>query len=150
MEWGGSGRVEYTEFQNRTKVCGWMGYVVGDFRTSSGPGGVWIGVPVRCYMECNNRTTILTVVKSWYNSRGKHQGRVGELVPRDSFDIIQGYANSRPGRLRVPEVMWMDGPSFSLCAALLKLSVLRSGMARTTVGGMEVWSIPVQRGMEKT
>ena len=39
--------------KNRTKVCGWMGYVVEDLRTSSGRGDVWIGVPVWCYMECN-------------------------------------------------------------------------------------------------
>ena len=40
-------------FKNRTKVCGWMRYTVGDLRTSSGRGDVWIGVPVRCYTECN-------------------------------------------------------------------------------------------------
>ena len=57
MEWGGSGRVEYAEFQNRTKVCEWMAYAVGDLRKSLGHGEVWIGVPVRCYMECNTRTT---------------------------------------------------------------------------------------------
>ena len=39
--------------ENRTKVCGWMGYVVGDLRTSSGHRDVWIRVPVWCYMECN-------------------------------------------------------------------------------------------------
>ena len=36
-----------------TKVCGGTGYAVGDFRTSLGRGDVWIGVPVRCYTECN-------------------------------------------------------------------------------------------------
>ena len=36
-----------------TKVCEGMGYAVEDFRTSSGYGDVWIGVPVRCYMEFN-------------------------------------------------------------------------------------------------
>ena len=36
-----------------TKVCGLMGYAVEDLRMSSGRGDVWIGVPVRCYMECN-------------------------------------------------------------------------------------------------
>ena len=50
MEQGGSGRVEYAEFH---KVCGWMGYAVGDLRTSLGHGDMWIGVPVRCYTECN-------------------------------------------------------------------------------------------------
>ena len=39
--------------KNRTKVSGWMGYAVGDFKTSLGHGEVWIGVPVRCYTECN-------------------------------------------------------------------------------------------------
>ena len=53
--------------------------------------------------------------------KGERQGRVGELVPRDSFDIIRGGANSGPGRLGVPEVMWMDGPGFSLCAAPLEI-----------------------------
>ena len=32
--------------ENGTKVCGWMGYVVEGFRTSSGRGDVWIGVLV--------------------------------------------------------------------------------------------------------
>ena len=36
-----------------TKVCGGMGYAVEDFRTSLGHGDAWIGVPVRCYTECN-------------------------------------------------------------------------------------------------
>ena len=40
--------------ENGTKVCGWMGYAVEDLRISSGHGDVWIGVPVRCYMECNS------------------------------------------------------------------------------------------------
>ena len=40
-------------FKNRTKVCGWMGYAVEDLRISSGREDVWIGVLVRCYMECN-------------------------------------------------------------------------------------------------
>ena len=44
-----------------------------------------------------------------------------ELVPRDSFDIIRGCTNSGPGRLGIPEVTWMDGLGFSLCAALLEI-----------------------------
>ena len=40
--------------ENRTKVCEWMGYAIGDLRTSSGYGEVWIGVLVWCYMECNS------------------------------------------------------------------------------------------------
>ena len=39
--------------KTETKVCGGMGYTVGDFRTSLGCGDTWIGVPVRCYTECN-------------------------------------------------------------------------------------------------
>ena len=41
--------------KNRTKVCGWMGYVVGDLRMSSGHRDMWIRVLVRCYTECNKR-----------------------------------------------------------------------------------------------
>ena len=37
-----------------TKVCGGMGYMVEDFRSSLGHGDTWIGVPVQCYTECNN------------------------------------------------------------------------------------------------
>ena len=37
-----------------TKVCGGVGYAVEDVRMSSGHGDAWIGVPVWCYMECNN------------------------------------------------------------------------------------------------
>ena len=53
--WNGEGRVGSSMWssENRTKVCGWMGYVVGDLRTSLGHGDVWIRVPVRCYTECN-------------------------------------------------------------------------------------------------
>ena len=48
--WGGS---SMQSSKNGTKVCGWMGYMVGDLRTSSGHGDVWIGVLVRYYTECN-------------------------------------------------------------------------------------------------
>ena len=75
---------------------------------------------------------------------------MGELVLRDSFDIICGCANSRPGRLRIPEVMRTDGPGFSLCAAPLESSgpVFRSGMVRTAVERTEVQSFPDQREVE--
>ena len=55
MGWDGEGRAGSGMWssKNRTKVCGWMGYAVGDLRTGSGHGEVWIGVLVRCYMECN-------------------------------------------------------------------------------------------------
>ena len=53
--WNGEGRggSGTRSPENRTKVCEWMGYVVGDLGTSLGHGEVWIGVPVQCYMECN-------------------------------------------------------------------------------------------------
>ena len=54
--WDGEGRAGsgMRSSKNRTKVCGWMGYAVGDLGTSLDHGEVWIGVPVRCYMECNS------------------------------------------------------------------------------------------------
>ena len=75
---------------------------------------------------------------------------MGELVLRDSFNVIRGSANSGPGRLGVLEVMQMDGPGFSLYAVLLKLlgPIFQSGMVRTTVGGTEVQCIPDWREME--
>ena len=39
-----------------------------------------------------------------------------------SFDVGQGYTNSRPGSLGVPEMTQVDRPGFSLCAAPLELS----------------------------
>ena len=39
-----------------TKICGGAGYGVEDFRMILGHGGACIGVPVRCYMECNKYT----------------------------------------------------------------------------------------------
>ena len=80
----------------------------------------------------------------------KCQGRVGELVPRDSFNVIQGCINSGPGRLGIPEVTWTDGLGFSLCAALLESlgPVFQGSMVRTVVGGMEVQSIPDRREVE--
>ena len=39
-----------------------------------------------------------------------------------SFDIGKGGVNSRPGGRRVPELMWTDGPGFSLCAVPLESS----------------------------
>ena len=59
--WNGEGQAGLGTWssKNRTRVCGWMGYTVGDLRTSSGCGEVWIGVPVRCYTECN-MTTVYT------------------------------------------------------------------------------------------
>ena len=47
---------------NRTKVCGWMGYMVGDLRTSSGHGEVWIRVLVWCYMEWDSSMGMPTVM----------------------------------------------------------------------------------------
>ena len=44
-----------------------------------------------------------------------------KLVPRDSFDIIEGCANSGLGRLGILEVTWMHGLGFSLCAMLLEI-----------------------------
>ena len=46
--WAGS---SMRSSENGTKVCG---YGVEGLRMSSGCGDVWIGVPVRCYMECNS------------------------------------------------------------------------------------------------
>ena len=58
------------------------------------------------------------------NSRGVMSRKSGKLIPRDSFDIRQGYTNSRPGSLGVLEMTQMDGPGFSLCAAPLESLVL--------------------------
>ena len=54
--WSGVGQagLSMQSSKNRTKVCGWMGYVAGDLRTSLGHGDVWIGVPVWYYTECNS------------------------------------------------------------------------------------------------
>ena len=53
--WNRQGRAgsRYRVPNMETKVCGGTGYVVEDFRTSLGHGDAWIGVPVRCYTECN-------------------------------------------------------------------------------------------------
>ena len=40
--------------KTETKFFGGTGYVVEVFRMSLGCGDMWIGVPVRCYTECNN------------------------------------------------------------------------------------------------
>ena len=42
--WDGEGRVGSStrSSKNRTKVCGWIGYAVGDLITSLGCGEVWI------------------------------------------------------------------------------------------------------------
>ena len=52
---------------------------------------------------------------------GKCQGKVVELVLRDSFNVLQGCTNSGPGRLGILEVMQTDGLGFSLCAMLLEI-----------------------------
>ena len=58
MEWGGSGRVRYTEFQKQNQGL-WIEWIHSrGLGTSSGHGGVWIGVLVRCYMGCNNALKI--------------------------------------------------------------------------------------------
>ena len=53
--WNGEGQAGSSTWssENRTKVCRWMGYMVGDIRTHLGHGEVWIGVPVQCYTLCN-------------------------------------------------------------------------------------------------
>ena len=61
-----------------------------------------------------------------------------------SFDVEQGGINSRPDSHGVPDWVWMDGPGFSLCAALLESSGLLSVGIQTQWGreGMlrEDWS----------
>ena len=49
--------------------------------------------------------------------RGNAKEEWLNYFPRSSFDVLQGCANSRPGRLGIPELMQMDGLGFSLCAA---------------------------------
>ena len=39
-----------------------------------------------------------------------------------SFDFKKGDVNSGPGGRGVPELVWTDGPGFSLCAAPLESS----------------------------
>ena len=56
------------------------------------------------------------------NSRGVTSRKSGKLILRDSFDVRHGCTNSGPGSLGIPEVMQMDGPGFSLCAAPLESS----------------------------
>ena len=60
--WNGEGQAgsSMQSSENRTKVCGWMGYTVGDLRMSSGHGDAWIGVLVWCYTECNKSPVFLT------------------------------------------------------------------------------------------
>ena len=55
--WNGEGRAgsRCGVLKTETKVCGGTGYAVEVFRTSLDHGDAWIGVPVRCYMECNNK-----------------------------------------------------------------------------------------------
>ena len=55
--WNGEGRAgsRCGVLKTETKVCGGMGYAVEDFRTSSDHGNAWIGVPMRCYTECNKK-----------------------------------------------------------------------------------------------
>ena len=54
--WNRQGRegLSMQSSENRTKVCEWMGHVVGGLRVSSGHGEVWIRVPVWCYMDYNS------------------------------------------------------------------------------------------------
>ena len=65
MEWGGSGKSSTWSSKNRTKVCGWMGYAVGDLRTSLGHEDVWIGVLVQCYTECNKPSVRVDRKRAW-------------------------------------------------------------------------------------
>ena len=42
-------------------------------------------------------------------------------LQRSAFDVLQGYANSRPGRFGIMEVTWTDGLGFSFCAMPLDI-----------------------------
>ena len=94
--WDGEGWAGLStwSFENRTKVCGWMGYAVGDLRTSSGYGEVWIGVPVQCYTECNNIPLLdQAPVKCWDSNSMGTRGYVKEgleLALMGSFKVEQG------------------------------------------------------------
>ena len=76
--WAGS---SMQSSKNRTKVCGWMGYAVGDLRTSLGHGDVWIGVLVQCYMECNIQDLMIL------------SGAAHKLKPSLSVRITSGILN---------------------------------------------------------
>ena len=47
---------------------------------------------------------------------------MGKLIQGIPLMLDTGCPNSRPGSLRVPEMIQMDGPGFSLCATPLELS----------------------------
>ena len=55
MEWGGSGRVGHTESRVKVRMENRKsnGYEVRVLETNMVQGGVGIGVPVQCCMECN-------------------------------------------------------------------------------------------------
>ena len=59
--------------------------------------------------------------------RRKHQERMVELVPRNSFDVLQGCANSGLGRLGIPEVMWMEWTWLQL---MCSLDIVGSGISK--------------------
>ena len=77
-----------------TKVCGGTGYAVEDFRTSLGHGDTWIGVPVQCYIECNN---FFVWNRGWMNER-----RSG-CIPDQSCQrgLVEG-----EGRIKVVHFSW--------------------------------------------
>ena len=66
-----------------------------------------------------------STVKCWnqtQENRGVRQRRIGKLILMVPLMSGKRCVNSRPGSLRVLEMMQMDGPGFSLCAAPLELS----------------------------
>ena len=56
------------------------------------------------------------------NSReqGACQGRIGNYFRWVPSMLGKGCTNSGPGSLGDPEMMWTDGPGFSLCTAPLE------------------------------
>ena len=81
--------------ENRTKVCGWMGYTVGDPRTSLGCGEVWIRVPVQCYTECNRLSDYSEFVSKLhshfnpFNPEGEAKAELENLHMRDNQKITK-------------------------------------------------------------
>ena len=57
-----------------------------------------------------------------------------ELTPMVPSTLSKGGVNSGPDSHGIPEGVWTDGPSFSLCAAPLELS--SPGFRDGRVGGM--------------
>ena len=135
--------------KTETKVCGGMGYMVGDSRMSLSHGDAWIEVPVQCYTPCNTHhgPSVCTTVSSYSPSVSTPSQSLDSTLP--SFPLMinsQWSVKSALGNFTMlsrPPIYYLlnDPPTQGHSSFLITWSVW------WTTGGMELHGVAWRSGV---